>query len=650
MLNESLSTAIEDKTVVNIMAQKCIEARLSGIPLTMIDTFDMELVGDIALKSGIVTPVKVRRYKDTDRSRHYFDFLSEDGKSIRDYGNFHDGWLTLMRKENNPFDIRQMAPGMYILPLTANTWKQRDGENDHRINRLREYVREYLRSIDPNSPVRSSCIILYGDTRYLPDDLMLYTSVVEEEYPKKVEIRRILDKMTAQAGVSLDKEVVKELMKSLAGFSWGDVHRRIQALLRANDIDNQAAILNKGFRRKSILSAKKQVLLQNGGILELAEDDVTNPDLSGMGAYQRWVEERKEQMADTEQNLLDRGIYPPKGVLMCGVPGCGKSAAAKMLPRKWEGIPLLKMNIDALMGGIVGESERNLRTALRQAEAMAPCILLIDEIEKGFSGAAGKQSNDSGTFKRMFGRLLSWMQDNKRPCFIFATANDISQLPSEFFRKGRFDELFAVFMPTHEECKDIFRAHMKAAERAREAQAEEMGDTTKYKLFEENCDSDDNLNIIMEEFTAAGEKDIKYVSGADIAEIVKRALGNINVDKPITSTAWRRAVTEVIRSDIKTMGSCYANLDSIAACYLRLLRGNFVPANAEGGVLFHGRNYSVEWNDNEKRIVADYRGEYPERESHKENDYDRAFHQAIVERMKRLATELENNERMKLTM
>lgn len=639
------------ETVVGKMAQKCVDARLAGLPLIMIDTFDIELVGDIALQSGIVTPLKDRQYTGEPRDRRYFEFLSQDSENIRDYKNYYDKWPYLMRKDSKAFDIRQMAAGMYILPLAADAWNQRNGEGDHRIARLREYVREYLFDIDPSSPVMASCIILYGDTKFLPDDLMPYTSIVEEEYPKKKEIRDILTRMTGDKKVPLDEDVVQELMKSLAGFRRGDVIRRINALLRADNIKGQAAILNPDFRRKSILTAKEQVLLKNGGILELIEDDETEPDLSGMGAYRKWVEDRKAQMADSDRYLLERGTLPLKGVLMCGVPGCGKSQAAKMLPKVWKGIPLIKMNIDALMGGIVGESEKNLRTALQQAEAMAPCIVWIEELEKGFSGAASKQSGDSGTFKRMFGRLLNWMQDNKRPCFIFATANDISQLPDEFFRKGRFDQLFSVYMPTHHECRDIFRAQMKAAEKARKKQAEDMGVDIGFSLFEESCYDDAELDAIMKQFTRGLEKipnRIDYISGADIADIVKQALWKVDVSKTITPGHWREAVGEVINSGIIAMGSGYASLAGIAACYLRLLRGNFVPASAEDQVLFRGGYLSMEWDQDSKKICeACYYGEYPEVDG-QDNDYDSAFHQVMKEHMNRLATELENNARAKL--
>ena len=149
------------------------------------------------------------------------------------------------------------------------------------------------------------------------------------------------------------------------------------------------------------------------------------------------------------------GLQAPKGILLCGIPGCGKSLAAKLTAQTLD-LPLLQMDMGNLMGGIQGQSEENMRKALGFAEAMAPCVLWIDELEKGFSGAKSSGNSDGGTFKRMFGTLLNWMQENMKPCFIFATANDIGGLPKELFRSGRFDELFAVYLPTAQECADIF--------------------------------------------------------------------------------------------------------------------------------------------------------------------------------------------------
>ena len=160
--------------------------------------------------------------------------------------------------------------------------------------------------------------------------------------------------------------------------------------------------------------------------------------------------------------MRKNGTPPPKGVLLCGIPGCGKSEAAKFTAQILN-LPLLKMDIGSLMDKYQGVSEQRMRDALKMAEAMAPCVLWIDELEKGFSGAGS--NGDSSSFKRMFGYLLGWMQDNQKPCFIFATANDIGGLPKEFFRRGRFDGLYAVSPPTAPDCVSVFKSCLERSER-----------------------------------------------------------------------------------------------------------------------------------------------------------------------------------------
>ena len=507
--------------------------------------------------------------------------------------------------------------------------------------------------MDPTSPVRSSCIILYGDSQYLPEDLMEYTMIVEEEYPAKKEIREIIITTSAEAGISLSEEVIRELVNDLSGFSIGNVYRRLTSLIRAKDINDGPAILDPKFRKNTILSAKKQVLIENGGILELQvlSDEEKAHKLAGMGTYQEWIKERTVFMKNAEEFKLKLGIMPPKGVLLCGIPGCGKSEAAKMLQIQWDGIPLLRMNIDAMMGGVVGESEKNLRKALKQAEAMAPCILWIDEIEKGLSGASGKSGGDSGTFKRMFGRLLSWMQDNKKSCFIFATANDISQLPVEFFRKGRFDELFGVYMPTQEECKNIFLEHMRRAEDMCKSQAKELGMESASDLFEKSFTDNTNkenekiVNGVFGPVMNELAQQKMFVSGADIAEIVKRTLMDLETmeqtpKRPISGTEWQKMLIKTIRSGLVTQGCGYANLNSIAACYLQLLRKNFIPASEPA--LFDTKGYSVSWDEEKRQIVASYHGDEPE------NAYDKALYLAMKERIERFATALEQKEQAAL--
>lgn len=336
-----------------------------------------------------------------------------------------------------------------------------------------------------------------------------------------------------------------------------------------------------------------------------------------------------------------------KGVLLCGVPGCGKSEAAKILYREWK-LPMLRLDVDQLMGGLVGDSERNMRQALALAEAMSPCILWIDEIEKGFSGASSSQG-DGGTFKRMFGRLLTWMQENKKPCFIFATANDISHLPPEFFRSGRFDALFSVYMPTNEACKELFKEHMKRASKRRRDTAREQGRADNIpSLFDKECFDDSALqsimDIVMQVKNSQTGEGAKFLSGADIEKIVSLALKEIapedsekpvNITTPIEITTWKEALKKVISDEtLGTQGSSCAALDQIAACYVRLMRENFVPVSEKSQQLFQKQYYQC--NNENGRIKVSYTGNCPLK-----SDYDKALFCALKDRIERIASKVE---------
>lgn len=169
----------------------------------------------------------------------------------------------------------------------------------------------------------------------------------------------------------------------------------------------------------------------------------------------RWLVKRNNSWLD---EAAEYGIPSPKGVLMTGIPGCGKSLTAKAIAAAWE-LPLLRLDIGKVFAGLVGSSEQNMRSAIRTAEAAAPCVLWLDEIEKGFSGVSG-DGGDGGTSSRVFGSFLTWMQEKTAPVFVIATANKVDRLPPEFLRKGRFDEIFFVDLPTDHERRDIWKLHL----------------------------------------------------------------------------------------------------------------------------------------------------------------------------------------------
>ncbi|HEU5193363.1 MAG TPA: AAA family ATPase, partial [Methylomirabilota bacterium] len=225
---------------------------------------------------------------------------------------------------------------------------------------------------------------------------------------------------------------------------------------------SQAIVRDNGLTRDDIeyiVSIKKE-LLKRDGLLEYIAPEENLAQVGGFATLKAWLAKRKRAL---EPAAKEFGIELPKGILLLGVQGAGKTLVAKAVAREW-GLPLLKMEPGRLYDKYIGESDKNLEKALRMAEAMAPCVLMIDEIEKGLAYSQSTES-DGGLSRRIFGRLLGWLQDRKTPVFVIATSNAISQLPPELTRKGRFDEIFFIDLPSTEERKEVFAIHLKKRKR-----------------------------------------------------------------------------------------------------------------------------------------------------------------------------------------
>jgi SpoVK/Ycf46/Vps4 family AAA+-type ATPase len=208
----------------------------------------------------------------------------------------------------------------------------------------------------------------------------------------------------------------------------------------------------------------KRSMLQSAGVLEPVDAPTSMNDIGGLTKLKSWLDARTRSF---EPAAREFGLKPPRGVLLLGVQGAGKSLAAKAIATAWTR-PLMRLDPGALYDKFIGESESRLRDALRQAEAMSPVVLWIDEIEKGFASAAG-QSSDGGLSRRMFGTLLTWMQEHTHPVFLVATANDIEALPPELLRKGRFDEIFFVDLPSEPARREVFAIHLRRRKQKPEA-------------------------------------------------------------------------------------------------------------------------------------------------------------------------------------
>jgi SpoVK/Ycf46/Vps4 family AAA+-type ATPase len=205
-------------------------------------------------------------------------------------------------------------------------------------------------------------------------------------------------------------------------------------------------------RSIEVVTEEKKQIIRESEALEFFGVKETADDVGGLGVLKDWLRLRERAFS---QEARDYGLPSPKGIILVGIPGTGKSLTAKMIGGLWR-LPLLRLDVGSLFGSLVGESEERARRALKLAETVAPCIVWIDEMEKAFSFGGF----DGGTSKRVFGTILTWMQEKTTPCFVIATANDISSLPAELLRKGRFDEIFFLDLPTLEERKEIFNVHL----------------------------------------------------------------------------------------------------------------------------------------------------------------------------------------------
>lgn len=292
-------------------------------------------------------------------------------------------------------------------------------------------------------------VIIVSSVNHVPESLVPYVSFLEEEFPDENEINAIID---SHLYANKDKDNFKDedrqkLLPSLKGLTAFEIDRTLDMAMSSNGT-------LRADDRELILRQKKQ-MVKKSGLLELIDTPESLDSIGGMEVLKEYLLRKSEIMSHIGE-AMEYGVKVPKGVFIVGMPGCGKSLCAKATAAQFE-VPLLKLDMGSMMGKYVGESEGNLRRAIKIAEAAAPCVLWIDEIEKAFSGVGGSNSE---IVTRMFGYFLTWLQDKKSAVYVVATANNANNLPPELKRKGRFDEIFCVNLPNDEERKAIFDVHL----------------------------------------------------------------------------------------------------------------------------------------------------------------------------------------------
>ena len=349
------------------------------------------------------------------------------------------------------------SPGNARDPLTALEYVERaEGRGLYVLKDFHEFwqnaeVKRKLRTVSQKLKFSKKTLIILtpiSDTpRELRDDLVQ----IDFPQPNADEIEAVLDRLTKSAKVKINLTQLgrEKLIQAALGMTASQAQRVfakaivLDGVLDDNDI--------------SLVTDEKRQIIRESEALEFYPVTETPDDVGGLDVLKDWLRLRERAFTNEAREY---GLPFPKGIALIGIPGTGKSLTAKMIGGLWR-LPLLRLDVGSLFGSLVGETEERTRRALRVAEAIAPCILWIDEMEKALSHGTG----DSGTSTRVFGTILTWMQEKKAPCFVVGTANDVNKIPLEMLRKGRFDEIFFLDLPTTEERGEILDVHLKKRKR-----------------------------------------------------------------------------------------------------------------------------------------------------------------------------------------
>jgi SpoVK/Ycf46/Vps4 family AAA+-type ATPase len=304
-----------------------------------------------------------------------------------------------------------------------------------------------LRNISRILKLQPKTIVILGADLIIPRELQDLITVVQFQLPLQDEINQELNRLINSLNIKVDSQLFETLSRACQGLSLERIRRvlsKIIATYKTID-DNSIGVL---------LSEKKQIISQTE-ILEYSSVNEKINNVGGLDNLKDWLKKRKIAFSVQASNY---GLPTPRGLLLIGIQGTGKSLAAKAISNEWQ-LPLLKLDVGRLFGGIVGESESRLRQMINVAETISPCILWIDEIDKAFSNTESK--GDSGTSNRVLATFTSWLSEKTKPVFVIATANNIDLLPLEIIRKGRFDEIFFLDLPKKEEREEIFKIHLQ---------------------------------------------------------------------------------------------------------------------------------------------------------------------------------------------
>ena len=438
----------------------------AGFPILYINTFEEanveEIIKEVVDKHTIAT---------WSKARGYGEYSSETKEWI--VPTSKDMFQTLNSVLNSKVsNIKDMNCSLFVIK-DAHV----ELEDSDTIAAIKEIAVKISSGIE-------SCVILISPVVKIPVELEKYITILEPDYLDYNGICKIIKDFSKKYNISIIDKLIEDMAMAFKGLSEFEI-KNILALAYTDDGSLSKKDLGLIFEQK------KQMILKSG-ILEMIPLKESIDDIGGLENLKDWLK-RKAKVITNINSAEKFGVDMPKGVLIAGVPGCGKSLCAKAAAKLFE-VPLLRLDMGKLMGKYLGESEANLRKAINLAEAISPCVLWVDELEKAFAGIGSDGGHEVTT--RLFGSFLTWMQEKTSGAFVVATANDITKLPPELLRKGRFDEIFYVGLPKDDERSTIFKIHIVKRRK------------------------DDLNNIKIDELVAK----TKGYSGADIEGVVREAV------------------------------------------------------------------------------------------------------------------------------
>ena len=452
-------------------------------------------------------------------------------KAIYEYRAFGVVDFETKVKEEDVTDLYSFLDTLYSEGIKTNVFLLiKNAEEEMKDSKNIAYIKK-IAETRYSSPDYNFTIIVVSEIETVPKELEKFTSILDIPNMSKDEIEKYILNFSKDNNIKVDEKDIGEVAISLKGLTKLEIDHVLNMIIESKN--------NISISGRDIIIKEKGQIIKKSSILEIIDFKEKIEDIGGLEGLKEWLKS-KAQVFRRLDEAKKFGVDTPKGVLLVGMPGCGKSLAAKASARLFN-VPLLRLDIGRLLGKYVGESEHNMRVALKTAESISPCILWIDEIEKAFAGI-NQDGGASDITKRLFGQFLTWLQEKENTVFVVATANDITTFPPEFLRKGRFDEVFFIDFPNEEEREKIFKIHL-----------EKRG-----KL-------NDKIDI-----KKLAKETIGYC-GSDIEEIVKMTVETVFNVEDIENEEDSKLMTQDLLDSIKSIDS----LSNILADKIEVLKKGY---------------------------------------------------------------------------